>query len=154
MSINRAILLGNVGNEPDIRGSGDQRVASFRLATSEFWTDKQTNEKKEATEWHSVVVFNQALVGMIENHVEKGHKVAVEGMIKTRKWEKDGVERWSTEIVVGRFDGSIKLEGKPQGGGAGRRDEHSYGEARTRQPAGEQTSTEMRRTGLDDDIPF
>jgi single-strand DNA-binding protein len=161
MSINRAILLGHVGADPEIRSaqSGD-RIATFRIATSETWKDKATGEKKEATEWHTIVVFNQNIVPVIEQYVKKGSRVAVEGKIATRKWQdRDGKDRWSTEIVVGRFDGRLSLEGQPQGVA---RDEHGYGQTRTKAPAdaasgrassgasGQQES----RSDLDDDIPF
>jgi len=121
MSINRAILLGNVGKDPEIRSnnSGDP-IATFIIATSETWKDKATGERKEATEWHNIVVFNQAIIPVIEGYVKKGTRVSVEGMIKTRKWQdRDGKARWSTEIVIGRFDGRLSLEGQP-GGNSGR----------------------------------
>ncbi len=115
MSINRAILLGNVGKDPDIRSnnSGDC-IATFSIATSETWKDKSTGERKEATEWHNIVVFNQNIIPVVESYVKKGTRVSVEGMIKTRKWQdRDGKDRWSTEIVIGRFDGRLSLEGRP-----------------------------------------
>jgi single-strand DNA-binding protein len=123
MSINRAILLGNVGKDPEIRlnNSGD-RIATFNIATSETWKDKSTGERKEATEWHNIVVFNQNIIPVVESYVKKGTRVSVEGMIKTRKWQdRDGKERWSTEIVIGRFDGRLGLEGQPSGNGPARR---------------------------------
>lgn len=158
MSINRAILLGHVGGDPDIRSTnaGDQ-VASFSLATSESWKDKATGERKESTEWHRVVIFNQAICGVVRDHVKKGHRVAVEGQIKSRKYrDRDGVERSITEIVIGRFDGRLSLEGQPSGG---RRDEHDYGQTRTREPARNADDPRDRapstpREAIDDDIPF
>lgn len=159
MSINRAILLGNVGRDPEVRTltSGD-KVASFSVATSEQWKDKATGERKETTDWHQVVVFNQALVGIVEQYVTKGSRVSVEGSIKTRKYQtSDGSDRYATEIVVGRFDGRIGLEGKP--GGGPQRDEHGYGNTRTRDgDAGNvlKPAPADRRPApdLDDDIPF
>lgn len=150
MSINRAILLGNVGRDPEIRmlANGD-KVATFSLATSETWKDKATGERKETTQWHTVVVFNQALVGIAEAYVKKGGRVSVEGSIQTRKWQdKAGADRWSTEIVIGRFDGRLGLEGQPAGAPA--REENSYGDVKSR-------SAEPKRlpaNDLDDDIPF
>jgi single-strand DNA-binding protein len=150
MSINRAILLGNVGRDPEIRvlANGD-KVATFSLATSETWKDKATGERKETTQWHNIVVFNQALVGIVEAHVKKGGRVSVEGSIQTRKWQdKAGADRWSTEIVIGRFDGRLGLEGQPSGPPA--REENSYGDVKSR-------SAEPKRppaNDLDDDIPF
>ncbi|ATQ70280.1 MULTISPECIES: single-stranded DNA-binding protein [Methylosinus] len=164
MSINRAILLGHVGGDPEIRTvqSGD-KIASFSLATSEQWRDKATGERRESTEWHRVVVFNQPLVGIVEQYVKKGSKVSVQGQIKTRKWQaNDGSDRYSTEIVIGRFDGSLGLEGSPKGA---ERDEHAYGQTRAK-PARE--AADDPRMGmassapsgrpladdLNDDIPF
>lgn len=152
MSINRAILLGNVGRDPEIRTTnGGDKVATFSLATSDSWKDKATGERKETTHWHNIVVWNQALVGIVEQYVTKGSKVGIEGAIQTRKWQhSDGSDRWSTEIVIGRFDGRLTLEGKPQG----HRSEHGYGETRTRAPAGERSQSRAAAGGLDDDIPF
>lgn len=164
MSINRAILLGNVGKDPEIRSnnSGD-RIATFSLATSETWKDKATGERKEATEWHTIVVFNQSIIPVIEGYVKKGTRVSVEGMIKTRKWQdKEGKDRWSTEIVIGRFDGRLSLEGSPQGNGGAQRDEHGYGTQRDKPSTGNSYAETKggnppRTTSgerLDDDIPF
>ena len=159
MSINRAILLGHVGRDPDIRSmnNGD-RVATFSLATSERWKDKATGDTKETTKWHTVVVFNQALVGIVEQYVRKGGQVSVEGAIKTRKYQdKDGADRYATEIVIHRFDGRLGLEGKPSGA---RQSEDSYGststrprrETSTRPPVGAATTSLSQ--DIDDDIPF
>jgi single-strand DNA-binding protein len=157
VSINRAILLGNVGRDPEVKSlqNGD-KVASFSLATSETWRDKATGERREATEWHQVVVFNQALVGVVEGHVKKGGRVSVEGAIKTRKWQdKDGKDRFSTEIVVGRFDGRIGLEGQPTGGPD--RSEESYGTRSSRpssSPSSSSPAGARPAQDLDDEIPF
>ena len=152
MSANRAILLGNVGKDPEIRSaqSGD-RIASFSLATSESWKDKATGEKKEATEWHNIVVFNQNLIPVIEQYVKKGGRVYIEGQIKTRKWQhKDGGDRWSTEIVIGRFDGKLSLEGSPNAKPQAA-DEHSYGTPSTREAPKSGGSGPI---DLDDSVPF
>ncbi len=159
MSINRAILLGNVGKDPEIRSnnSGD-RIATFSIATSETWKDKSTGERKEATEWHNIVVFNQNIIPVVESYVKKGTRVSVEGMIKTRKWQdRDGKDRWSTEIVIGRFDGRLSLEGQPSGNGSTQRDEHSYGTQRTKDDPRTRTQAQApagRPSDLDDEIPF
>lgn len=159
MSINRAILVGNVGSDPEIRSTqGGDRVATFRIATSETWKDKATGDRKEATEWHTIVVFNQNIVPVVEQYVVKGSKVGIEGMIKTRKWQdRDNNDRYSTEIVIGRFDGKLTLEGSPQGA---KRDEHSYGSQRDK-PAADYgaakdggASAPPPSNHLDDDIPF
>jgi len=115
-SINKVTILGNVGNDPEIKTmqSGD-RVANFTLATSESWKDKATGEKKERTEWHRVVCFNQPLVNVIENYVKKGSKLYIEGAVETRSWEKDGQKVYTTEIVLRPFRGEIvMLDGKGQ----------------------------------------
>lgn len=107
--INKATLLGNVGNDPDIRTmqSGD-KVANFTLATSERWKDKNTGEQKEATEWHRVTVWGN-LAGIVEQYVRKGSKLYLEGQIKTRSWEQDGQKKYTTEIVLQGFGGVLKL---------------------------------------------
>jgi single-strand DNA-binding protein len=119
-SLNKVCLLGNVGKDPEIRSmnSGD-RVANLSIATSENWTDKQSGEKKERTEWHRVVVWG-ALVGVIEKYVNKGSKLYVEGQLQTRKWtDNAGVEKYSTEIVLRGFDAKlIMLDGKKSEGGS------------------------------------
>ena len=117
--LNRAMIIGNVGNTPEIRTAADGRkVATFSLATSESWKDKETGEKKEATEWHRVVCFNQNLCGVIEQYVKKGSKLYVEGQMKTRKWtDNSGIERYTTEVVLSAFRGEIQLlDSKGNGG--------------------------------------
>ncbi len=108
-SVNKVILVGNMGTDPEIRSmqSGD-RVANFSLATSESWKDK-SGERQEKTQWHKVVVFNQNIIGILEKYTAKGSKIYVEGQIETRTWEKDGVKQYSTEIVIKPFNGSVTL---------------------------------------------
>jgi single-strand DNA-binding protein len=112
-SVNKAIIIGNVGKDPEIRSmqSGDT-VASFSIATSESWKDKTSGERKEKTEWHRVSCFNQGLNKVIEKYVKKGSKIYIEGQIETRKWtDKDGAEKYSTEIVLRPFRGELVLLG-------------------------------------------
>jgi single-strand DNA-binding protein len=121
-SLNRATIIGNVGKDPEIRATQDGReIASLSVATSESWKDKNTGEKRDATEWHRVVVFNEGLVKVIKQYVTKGTKLMIEGQIKTRKWtDKDGQEKYSTEIVIQNFGGQmILLGGKPGGAASG-----------------------------------
>src|SRR5690242_15397049 len=108
-SINRAILIGNVGKDPEIRSTSDGReIANLSLATSESWKDKNTGEKKEKTEWHRVTILNENLVNVVKNYVKKGSKLYIEGSIQTRKWtDKDLIERYSTEIVLQNYGGVI-----------------------------------------------
>lgn len=117
-SLNRATLIGNVGKDTEIRTTqSGQKVATFSIATTETWKDKQTGEKKESTDWHTVVCFNDGLVGVIERFVKKGSKVMVEGAIKTRKWQdQQGQDRYTTEIVL-KFDAKLILLGGRDGGG-------------------------------------
>ena len=111
MTVNRVILVGNVGQEPDIRAtSNGKEIASIRIATSESWKDKLTGERKTKTEWHSIVVYNEGLVGVVKNYVTKGSKLYVEGALQTRKWQdKDGNDRYTTEIVLQGFGGTLKM---------------------------------------------
>jgi single-strand DNA-binding protein len=125
-SVNKVILIGNLGRDPEIRtlSSGD-RVANLRIATSETWRDKMSGERKEKTEWHQVVIFNENIVKVAENYLRKGSTVYVEGALQTRKWtDQQGVEKYSTEIVLQKFRGELTMlggrgEGAGAGGGAG-----------------------------------
>ena len=110
-SINKVILVGNLGNDPEIKTTNNgNKVASFNVATSESWKDKQSGGKQEKTEWHRVVIFNQNLAEIVEKYVKKGSKVYVEGSLQTRKWtDNDGQEKRITEIVLSAFNGNITL---------------------------------------------
>jgi single-strand DNA-binding protein len=109
-SINKVTLLGNVGKDPEIKTfQNGGKVAKFTLATSESWKDKTTGEKKTKTEWHNIVVQTEGLIGIIEKYVKKGAKLHVEGKLETRKWEKDGVNHYTTEIVLHPYSGEIVL---------------------------------------------
>lgn len=159
MGFNRAILQGNVGQDPDIRStnSGD-RIASFSLATTEKWKDKTSGECMQRTEWHRITVFNQGLVKVVESYVKKGTALMLEGEIRTRKYtDKEAVERYSTEIVLPSFGGTLVLLGQPTGGA---RSEGDYGTTSTRGPAdtgtaaaGQGAKTSFTRD-LDDEVPF
>ncbi|MBE7217879.1 MAG: single-stranded DNA-binding protein [Caulobacteraceae bacterium] len=121
-SVNKVILIGNLGKDPEIRslGSGD-KVANLRLATTETWRDKSSGERKEKTEWHTVTIFNENIVRVAEQYLKKGSSVYVEGQLQTRKWQdKDGQERYSTEVVLQRFNGQLTmLGGRGESGGMG-----------------------------------
>lgn len=110
-SINKVILVGNVGKDPEIRNSADgTKIANLSLATSEVWKDKATGERKDRTEWHRVVVFNDRLSDVIEKYVKKGSKLYLEGQLQTRKWtDSAGQDRYSTEVVLSRFKGELTL---------------------------------------------
>lgn len=120
-SINKVILVGNLGRDPEIRSTNDgTRIANLALATSETWRDRNSGERKERTEWHRVVIFNERLVEVVEKYVKKGSKLYIEGALQTRKWtDNQGQERYSTEIVLQRFRGELTmLDGARGGGGA------------------------------------
>ena len=129
-SVNKVILIGNLGRDPEIRNTNDgTKVAQLSLATSENWKDRQTGERKERTEWHRVVVFNDRLVEVIERFVKKGSKIYIEGALQTRKWtDNAGVEKYTTEIVLQKFRGELTLLDGRQGGGGGEGgDDDGYG---------------------------
>jgi len=111
MSVNKVILLGNLGKDPEIRTTKDgKEIANFSLATSESWKDKSSGERKSKSEWHNVVIFNPNLVNLVKNYVKKGSKLYVEGQLQTRKWtDKNGVDKYSTEVVLQNFNGKIDL---------------------------------------------
>ena len=123
-SINKVILVGNLGKDPEVRrlGSGDP-VVNLRIATSESWRDKQSGERKERTEWHSVVIFNEQLAKVAEQYLRKGSKVYLEGQLQTRKWtDQSGQEKYTTEIVLQRYRGELTmLDGRSGGEGGGGR---------------------------------
>ena len=110
-SVNKAIVLGYLGRDPEVRSAQDgSKIVSFSVATTEFWKDKASGERKDRTEWHRIVVFNANLADVCEKYLHKGSKVYVEGQLQTRKWnDKDGIERYTTEIVIPRFRGDIAL---------------------------------------------
>lgn len=138
--INKAILIGNLGNDPDVRQTaGGMTVANLSVATSESWKDKQTGEQRENTEWHRVVLFGR-VADVAAEYLRKGSKVYIEGRIQTRKWEdRDGNDRWTTEIVANDLQ---MLDGKPGGGGAS---------APAPQPS---APAQPAPSDLEDDIPF
>lgn len=149
-SLNRATIIGHCGADPEIRTTqAGKKVASLRIATSDSWTDKTTGEKKESTDWHACVVWNEHLIPVIEKYVRKGSKVLLEGQIKTRKWtDKDGAERYTTEIVLQGFNGQLILLGSP--GDKGKAEDPAQTKAAPA-PAGK---TPPKKIDLDDSIPF
>jgi len=127
-SVNKVILVGNLGKDPEIRTltSGD-RVANLTIATSESWRDRTSGERKEKTEWHRVVIFNDNLVKVAENYLKKGSSVYIEGSLQTRKWtDNSGVEKYSTEIVLQKFRGELTMLGGRGDGGGDSRDSGGY----------------------------
>ena len=154
-SVNKVILVGNLGRDPEVRslGSGD-RVASFSIATSETWRDRATGERREKTEWHRISIFNDNLVKVAENYLRKGSKVYIEGALQTRKFtDASGAERTATEIVLQKFRGELTmLDGRGDGEGARESDNSGYSPSpRASAPAGPK---ETFSADLDDEIPF
>lgn len=157
-SVNKVILIGNLGKDPEIRtlNSGD-RVCNLRIATSETWRDKATGERKEKTEWHQVVIFNENIVKVCENYLKKGSTVYIEGSLTTRKYtDQQGVEKYTTEVVIQRFNGNLTmLGGRGDGGGSGGggRSDDDYGSGFS--PGGQSRSSGPKENyDLNDDIPF
>ena len=121
-SVNKVILIGNLGRDPEVRSfQNGGKVCNLRIATSENWKDKNTGERKERTEWHTVAIFNDGLVRIAEQYLRKGSKVYIEGQLQTRKWQdQSGQDRYSTEVVLQGFGGTLTmLDGRSEGGGGG-----------------------------------
>ena len=157
MSINKVILIGNVGSDPDIRNTNDGReIASFSIATSESWKDKTTGEKKEKTEWHRIVIFSQGLVGIVKNYVKKGSKLYIEGQLQTRKWtDNSGIEKYTTEVVLQNFSSTLQIldsSNRNNANDTGNYDNHNSSNT-TKNPQNRSNEVEMSED-LDDDIPF
>lgn len=142
-SVNKVVLVGNIGRDPEVRTMQDgSKVVSFSIATSEYWKDKVSGERKERTEWHRIVIFNPALAELAEKYLHKGSRVYLEGQLQTRKWQdQNGLERYTTEVVLPRFRGElVLLDSRGEGGG-------------------DEPSLDVGASGgmsniLDDDIPF
>ena len=146
-SVNKVILVGNLGRDPEIRSTQDGReIATLALATSDTWKDKNTGERKEKTEWHRVVIFSEGLVNVVKNYVKKGSKLYIEGALQTRKWtDKDGQEKYSTEVVLQGFGSTLTmLDSK----GSGSNDNTSYSK-----PAAAASAPKASEL-MDDEIPF
>jgi single-strand DNA-binding protein len=153
-SVNKVILVGNLGRDPEIRtlNSGD-RVANLNLATSETWRDRNSGERKERTEWHRVVIFNDNLVKVAESYLRKGSKIYLEGSLQTRKYtDNAGAERYSTEVVLQKFRGELTmLDGRGEGGGVADRESGGYAPG---PKVGGSGPREDFSADLDDEIPF
>lgn len=152
-SVNKVILVGNLGRDPEVRRmTSGEPIVNLSVATSESWRDKSSGERKEKTEWHRVVIFNENLAKIAEQYLRKGSKVYLEGQLATRKWtDKDGVEKYSTEVVLNRFRGELQLldargEGAGSFGGGG-------GQGRVSSGGGDAPQN-FDRPEMDDEIPF
>lgn len=161
-SVNKVILIGNVGADPEIRRTQDGRpIANIRLATSETWRDKATGERKEKTEWHRIVVFNEGLCRVVEQYVKKGAKLYIEGALQTRKWtDQSGQEKYSTEVVLQGFNSVLTMLDRAGGGGGGyapnEGGDDDFGSSRAMPSRGERrpAMASSRRDDMDDEIPF
>lgn len=157
-SVNKVILVGNLGKDPEVRHTQDGKaIVNLTIATSENWRDKSTGERKEKTEWHRVVIFNEGIAKVAEQYLKKGSSVYIEGSLQTRKWtDKDNIEKYTTEIVLQNFNGTLTMLGSKPGGGSG--DSYSGGD-----DFGSSSPMERPRTAakpasfnrdLDDEVPF
>lgn len=157
-SVNKVILVGNVGKDPETRTfNNGGKVCNFSLATSETWRDKQSGEKRDKTEWHNVAIFNENLVRVVENYVKKGSKLYIEGQLQTRKWQdRDGNDKYTTEVVLQRFRGELVLLDSRGSGGGYSQDRGGYGNMD--QGGGSRSASAMEGPkqdfDLDDEIPF
>lgn len=158
-SVNKVILVGNLGADPEIRRTQDGRpIANLRIATSDTWRDKTTGERKERTEWHRVVIFNEGLCKVAEQYLKKGAKVYIEGALQTRKWtDQQGVEKYSTEVVLQGFNSVMTMLDSARGGGGGYVAEDNgadFGGGGS--PGGQRrvASGGSSRPDMDDEIPF
>ena len=147
-SVNKVILVGNLGKDPEVRRmTSGEPVVNLSLATSESWRDKASGERKEKTEWHRVVIFNKNLAEVAEKYLRKGSKVYVEGQLQTRKWtDKDGAEKYSTEVVLQNFNGTLVMLDSRGGGGEGGGGGGSRGAS--------EGAASFQRDEMDDEIPF
>lgn len=149
-SVNKVILIGNLGADPEVRSMADGRpVVNLRIATSESWRDRNSGERRERTEWHRVVIFSEGLARIAEQYLKKGSKVYIEGQLQTRKWEdQSGQERYSTEVVLQGFNSALTMldgRGENEGGFSGPRQSESRPQ---------QSAPAFESGGMDDDIPF
>ncbi|WP_300393467.1 single-stranded DNA-binding protein [Henriciella sp.] len=158
-SVNKVILIGNLGADPEVRQfqNGGQ-VCNLRIATSENWKDKNTGERREKTEWHSVAIFSDGLVRIAQQYLKKGSKVYIEGKLQTRKWQdQNGQDRYSTEVVLQGFDGTLTMLDSPgggQGGGGGRTGGGNYGGGGSGGPRELDGPPQDFNQDFDDEIPF
>jgi len=168
-SVNKVILIGNIGKDPKIsRLNSGEQVASFPLATSETWRDKATGERKERTEWHNVVIYNENLAKIVEQYCKKGSKIYIEGQLQTRKWQdQNGADRYTTEVVLQRFRGELTLLDSRGGGAEGRESFGAPEERPSFERSGAASAGGQKRPALtnvsgggsggselDDEIPF
>lgn len=155
MSVNKVILIGNVGKDPEVRSMGNgAEVASFSLATTDYWKDKNTGERRDKTEWHNIVIFSPGLINIIKNYVKKGSKLYVEGALQTRKWtDNSGVEKRTTEIVLQGFNCTLQILDPRNSNSSTSYESSSAGDSEgvSHSQSNEKVAS---NTVVDDDIPF
>lgn len=149
-SVNKVILVGNLGQDPEVRSfQNGGKIANLRIATSESWKDRNTGERKERTEWHTVAIYSEPLVRVVEQFLKKGSKVYVEGQLETRKWQdQQGNDRYSTEVALRPFSSELHMLDGKAGGSAGDDRSNGYG------AGGSPSSQPSGRPDFDDSIPF
>jgi len=154
-SVNKVVLIGNLGGDPEVRRTQDGRpIVNISLATSESWRDKNTGERKEKTEWHRIVIFNEGLCKVAEQYLQKGAKVYIEGSLQTRKWQdKDGNDKYSTEVVLNGYNSTLTMLDKPGRESSSASEANAYANATGKGP---RATAPGRATGddLNSDIPF
>ena len=158
-SVNKVILVGNLGKDPEIRRTQDGRpIANLSVATSESWRDKATGERKEKTEWHRVVIFNEGLCKVAEQYLKKGAKVYIEGQLQTRKWtDQSGADKYSTEVVLQGFNSNLTMLDGRGGGGSNFSSDDQGGDFGAGGPSSaprRAVAAGARNSDMDDDIPF
>jgi len=156
-SLNKVMLIGNLGADPEVRTFGNGgKVCNLRIATSESWRDKNTGERREKTEWHTVAIFSEGLVRVCEQYLKKGSKVYIEGALQTRKWQdQSGNDRYSTEVVLQGFGSTlVMLDGRSGGSGGGGDYNQGGGYGGQSEPQGGGTAPASSNNNLDDEIPF
>ena len=154
-SVNKVILLGRLGKDPDIRSmQNGKKIANFSIATSKRWTDRDTQEKKEKTSWHNVVVFNEGLVGIVEQYVKKGSQIYVEGELQTRKWQdQEGKDRYTTEVILQGYNCNLTLlDSRNQSNNSVENQSESMQDNSISDDSFESNSSDS--SDLDEDIPF
>lgn len=159
-SLNKVMLIGNLGQDPEVRSfQNGGKVCNLRIATSEQWKDRNTGERQERTEWHTVAIFSEGLINVCENYLKKGSKVFIEGKLQTRKWQdQNGQDRYSTEVVLRGFDGTLTMLDGPgggqRGGGGGGGGNYGGGQSGGSGNQGGGSGGGSNYDDLDDDIPF
>ena len=163
-SLNKVMLIGNLGKDPEVRSfANGGKVCNFSLATSESWKDKNSGERREKTDWHNVAIFNENLVRIAEQYLKKGSKVYIEGSLQTRKWQdQSGADKYTTEVVLQNFNGTLVLLDRAEGGGGGQRgggggynqDDGGYGGGGGAARGGGASKPGAFDSDLDDDVPF